>query len=544
VVPAQAPNSSLPPRDPAGSAAVTAPGRRELALAALLFLVAGAALFGPNVAHGGFVWDDWQNASNTHFSREPGLLGALDRATERPVFAYRPVLTTLIVLEHKGLGRDVHLHLAMAALFGALTAWALYLLLRTAGFGRLDSGVPAALLLSFPWTDSTRLWATAGYDTLAVALYLLGATLAVRALRAGAGGGGRRPRLLTAGSLVLYLAASWTYEVMTMAVLASVALYLALAPRRAALRRFALDAALVAVALAVVATGTTRDPQSLGDQLEHARVLASQSLSLLSRALVPVGAPLPGIVGAALAVAVAGASALAWRRLAPGDPRRPPLRRGLVAAAIGALFVVAGYALFVPALPHYQPLAPGTTNRMNVLAAAGYAVLVYSLVRLATLRLREPLAAVAAAVLCAAIGAGYVVQVARDEGDWQRSAQVRARVLAAIPRPEPYTTVYSFGAPTFVARGVPAFSLPFDLKAAVRLRFDNPSLAAYPVAGDTVIHCEAGRLYPTGGTYGRVHGARYGAALFVDVPARRAIAIGSRAACVAWRARLGAAPAG
>jgi hypothetical protein len=516
--------------------------RRELALAALALTLLGAALFGPQVARGGFVWDDWQNAANVHFSLEPGLFGALDRATERPVFGYRPVLTTFLVLEHHTLGQDPAPHLAMAALFGVLTAWALYLLLRTAGLGRLDSSVPSVLLLAFPWTDSTRLWATASYDTLAVALYLLGVTLAVRALRAPPG----RARVgLTAASLVLYLMASWTYEIVTAGVLAAVALYLLVAPRRAALRRFALDAVLVAVALALVVSGTTRDPQSAHDQLEHARTIAGQSFSLLARALLPVGA-VPGGVGAALLALVLAGAALAWRRLAPTDMRRSWLRRWLAAAGLGALLVAAGYALFVPALPHYQPLAPGTTNRMNVLAAVGFALLVYALVRLATGLLPRGRARVAAAALCALIGAGYVVAVARDERGWQRSERIQEQVLRAVrtslPHPAPRTTIYTFGAPTFAARGIPVFSLPFDLKAAVRLRYDDASIQAYPVAGDTVINCAATGLYPTGGTYGPAHGAPYGSAVFVEVPNARAIRIASRAQCLRWRTRLGATP--
>jgi hypothetical protein len=489
--------------------AVTTPTRRELAVAFVALLLAGAALFGPQVADGGFYWDDWQNSANVHVAGDPGLFSSLDRGTLRPVFGYRPVLTVMLVVEHWGLGQDKHLHLAMAVLFGVLTAWALYLLLRVAGLRRLDSAVPAALLLAFPWADSTRMWATASFDTLAVALYLLGAALAVHALR-------NPPRRgAVVASLVLYLLASWTYEVVTIAILASVALYLAVAPRRAALRRFALDAGVVAIALVVVVTGTSRTPQSLSTQVDHAGTIASQAFSLLARALIPVGS-VPGWVGAAALVLICG---IGWLR---GE------RRWVVVAGLGALCVVAGYALFVPAAPYYQPLAPGTVTRMNVLAAAGYAVLVYALVRLVVGR-----RAWVAAGLCAVIGAGYVVKVAHDQEGWQRSARIQARVLAALPPPRaPGTTYYTFGAPTYAAPGVPAFSLPFDLKAAVRLRYNTHLLAAYPMAHSAVVQCAPDLVYPTGGTYGRVHGAPYGLAVFVYVPTRRVIPIRSRAQCL------------
>jgi hypothetical protein len=489
--------------------------RRELALGFGAFLLMGGALFGAQIAGGGFYWDDWQNAANTRFSREPGLFGALEGATERPVFGYRPVLTTLLVLEHSLFGGHVWMHLAMAVLFGVLAAWALYLLLRTLGFGHLDAGVPAALLLAFPWVDSTRFWATASYDTLAVALYLLGLLLAVRGVRS-------RSRWLTAGSLALYLAASWTYEIVAVGVLASVAVYLTVAPRRDALRRLALDSVIVAIALALVASGTTRDPQSLADQADHAGVIASQAFSLLARALLPAG-NVPGIVGAVVLVA---AVLLGWRRHE---------RRWLGAAGIGALFVAAGYALFVPALPHYQPLEPGTTNRMNVLSAVGYVVLVYALVRMLAGRRTWP-----AVVACLAIGTGYVVKVAGDEGDWRRSARLQSQVLESLPGAAPEgTTFYTFGAPTFAAPNVPVFSLPFDLRAAVRLRFDDVSLAAYPLAERSGIECGDKGLHPTGGTYGPSQTEEYGRAVLVDVPNARAIPIEDRADCLRWQARLG-----
>jgi MFS family permease len=492
--------------------AVTTPTRRELLVALLVLVAAGAALFGPQVADGGFYWDDWQNAANVHIAGDPGLFASLDRGTLRPVFGYRPVLTVMLVVEHWALGLDKHLHLAMAALFGVLTAWALFALLRVCGLRRLDAAVPAGLLLAFPWADSTRMWATASFDTLAVAMYLGGLALAVGALRGPPG------RVRIALSLVLYLLASWTYEVVTIPVLASVALYLCVAPRRAALRRWALDALVVAIALAVVATGTSRTPQSLSTQVDHAGTLASQAFSLLARALVPVG-DVPGWIGAAVLVSV---PVYGWLR---GE------RRWVVVAGLGALLVVCGYVLFVPAAPYYRPLSPGTITRMNVAAAAGYAVLVYALVRIVTGR-----RAWLAPALCVLIGAGYVVKVADDEQGWQRSARVQAQVLHAIPRPSVAgTTYYTYGAPKYVAPGIPAFSLPFDLKAAVRLRDHTHLVAAYPLSGGNRIVCAADSLYPTGGSYTRLHGARYGHAVFVDVPAHRATAIRSRADCLRLR---------
>jgi hypothetical protein len=502
--------------------------RRELALVAGGLLLAAALVYGRQVLGGGLYWDDWQNAANVHFSREPGLFGALSQATERPVFGYRPVLTALLVLQFEAFWSHVHVLLGLAAFYGATTALALFVLLRTLGLATIEAIVPAALLLVFPWCDSTRMWATASFDTLAVTLYLLGLTLAVQALRS------RRTALVVA-SLALYLAAAWTYEIVTVAIAFSVAVYLLVAPRRTALRRFALDLVVVVVALAVVATGTTRQPRSAADQLSHAGTLAGQAFSLLARALVPVDG-VPGVVGAALLAAVVGAALAS---------RRPELRRWVAAAALGGLCVVAGYVLFVPAGAAYQPLAPGSTNRMNVLAAVGSVVLAYALVRLASALVAGRRAPVLAAVLLAAIGAGYLVRVQGDEGDWRRAADVQQQVLdsvqAAVPRPPPGTTVYTFAAPAAAAPGVPVFSLPFDLRAALRLRYDDSTVRAFPIRGFDVIRCLGDRLYPVGGSYGPVQAAPYGQALFVDVRRRTATRIDSRAQCRRWAALLSAA---
>jgi hypothetical protein len=174
---------------------------------------------------------------------------------------------------------------------------------------------------------------------------------------------------------------------------------------------------------------------------------------------------------------------------------------------------------------------------MNVLAAVGFVILVCALVRVAS-----PRPAIAAIVLLA-IGAGYVVRVLDDQEGWQRSAEVQEQVLDAVrttlPDPPEGATIYTFNAPSFVAPEIPAFSLSFDLHAAVRLAYDDGSLHAYPVRGLDVIRCEERRLHPVGGTYTRAdHGARYGEAFFVDVRERTVVRIDDREQCRREAVRL------
>src|SRR5919107_805347 len=113
----------LAPPDAAGFRRV----RRQLIIAALGLTLLGALVYGPQVAHGGFYWDDWANAANVRFTGEPGLFGALDQATERPVFGYRPVLTALLAIQYEALGTHKAALLALAVLYSVTTAWALFL---------------------------------------------------------------------------------------------------------------------------------------------------------------------------------------------------------------------------------------------------------------------------------------------------------------------------------------------------------------------------------------------------------------------------------
>src|SRR4051812_35027565 len=159
---------------------------------------------------------------------------------------------------------------------------------------------------------------------------------------------------------------------------------------------------------------------------------------------------------------------------------------------------------------------------MNVLAAVGFAVLVYVIVRAIARPRFTPL-------LLLLIGAGYVVQVANDETGWQDSKVVQDRILRALPaEAQPGTTFYTFGAATFVAPGIPSFSLPFDLKAAARLKYDDVSIAAYPIPSDGGIECGTLGLHPTGGTYGPAQTEEYGHAVFVDVNLRQTTTVRSR----------------
>jgi len=101
--------------------------------------------------------------------------------------------------------------------------------------------------------------------------------------------------------------------------------------------------------------------------------------------------------------------------------------------------------------------------------------------------------------------------------------------------------------PASTAPGVVAFEAPFDLVGAVRLLWHDQSLYANPspslernfwgnIGADWGIDCTPSSVRPRA-QYAIGGPARYGKAVFVDVPARRSVVIRSRAQCRTWASR-------
>jgi hypothetical protein len=507
----------------------------------LAFLVLAAAVYGRHVLDGGFYWDDWQLAARNLYpvQSSPDYHGVLDLT----LLGYRPLLALLLPAIHAVLGPHPSAHIALGLILAAATATCFWASLRAAGLEPFHAAGMAALSLLFPWADSMRLWPTAAVNTVAVCLYLAGVALALHGLRAG----GRRGRRLTAAALILYALSVLTYEVAAVAMLLGVIAYARVVGWPRAWRRWALDVVAIVGPLLYVALNTPRSKESLSGQIDHARVIADQALTLAARSVVPVDGVGRG-VGLALLAALAGGAGLALRGLAPGDPAREGVRRWLLVAAAAVLGVGASLVLFVPADAHYQPLAPGVNNRINLLAAPAYAALAYAAAMLAGTLLaaaarRRARGVAVGAVAALAIAAGWTARVERDIDTWDRSAALQRRVLDAVahalPDPPRGTTIYTSGERTYAAPGVPVFSVSWDLKGAVRVRLRRRDLRGYALRAASELRCGRARLYPRTSAYGPAEGAPYGRAFAVDVPTARATAIDSPAACRALAARLG-----
>jgi hypothetical protein len=322
-----------------------------------------------------FALDDWSDAAITR-SYGPAEICGVSLGGPRPLgFCYHELV-------HGLLGDRMHWHAAFAVAAGVALSLALFAALRALRWTGLAAAGVSTLVLLFPAADSGRLWAEAGLIPLAAAVYLLGLLALVYALRAQ----GARAWLLTVAAGIAFAASPLLYEATAPAVAVTCVAGLWLARHRVAsgVRGVVLTLA-GAAALWIVAT---RNPGSnvggalsLGDQAEHARLIARQALSLFAEQVLPLGFLPTGLVIGLVGLLLVGA-AIAMRRAA--DPERAAgLRRWLSWVLFSAAGVVVAYAAFVPAPLYYQPASGGVGNRVNIFASVAWMTLAYALAALA-----------------------------------------------------------------------------------------------------------------------------------------------------------------
>jgi hypothetical protein len=522
--------------------------RRQFWLVAGLLLLAAAAVYGPHVVQGGFTVDDYGHAVGVKHSRA-GILHDYWLVT-----SHRPGLVLYIPLTHIILGPHPSLHLALAAILAVLVSLTLFALLCRLTVGWVHAALIAVLVLLFPWSDSAKFWAVAGHISLAVLLGIGGLLVALRGLDARAAGRPRAGLWLHAGAVTLYAASVLTYEIAGGVLLLAGALYATRAPWAVAWRRWIVDLAVVVPCLAWTALRSDRVRPSVTEMIDHAGAIADSGLTVLALATVPFGVsrhdailagghPERDVILWALA-AVAIAAMLVYRLLPIGDDARLELRRWLVVAGAGLAVVVAAWALYIPADQYYNPGAEGVGNRVNVMAGVGVVLIVYAVLALvATLVFRGlprwPRLATVSCVVFATVLAGSYARDERDEQQaWARAAtaadKVISTVTASIPAAPAGTTIYTFGHAGNERGGVSIFGASWDLKGAVQLKYDDPTLSAYPVLEGTTMSCSDLRLGPVGGGWSPdIHGALYGRAYFVNIRTGLAARIDTQAECAA-----------
>ena len=510
-------------------------GVRDALLAVFGLGLLGAAAFGSHIGDGGFSNDDWTFLRDYRFAD-----GAVDQIGAIDDLTWRVGETVLYSLEFVLLGDDPAGHLAVTLATAVAMSTALFVLLVTLGVARWHAIAIAALVLIYPYSDATRLWARIASPNVAIALFLMGAVLSLRAFDAA----GRRATALHCGGVALYAAGMATYEVVAAPMAATLFLYRLRVPWRPSLRRWAVDVAAVLLVYVLVSSNSFYDPVPLTDLPDRVGDFAREGSRIFATSAVPFGAPTRLMVGVVAAAIAAVGVALARK----GDE---PLRRWLVVAAAGAVVIAVGYGSFLLAEDLTGPLAPGQANRVNVFAGMGHVLLVYSLAVVASLLLarlaggRQVVARGATGAVALVLATGYINRIQDDKAVWAQAQELQRDMVTAISatvdRPPAGSVLYAFEARFYAAPGVPAFASLYDLSAALHLQWDTQEVRAYPMHSGTRLACgrESVTAHNLNDRYGRPQLGGYGKTWFVSVEGRRARRIDSRAECRSAARRFG-----
>jgi hypothetical protein len=508
-----------------------------------LTIVAVLAL-GSYVQRGGFYTDDWVQSASTRYPAEGGILGTLhafDWTRYRPgQYVYFPLIHTLFGLHMK-------VFLVWAAACAVAMSTAFYAFLRVQGLRALEAGGCAALVLVFPYSSSTRLWATTSVTSVAVTLYLVGTIIVLYALS----GRSSRPWLLHAAGVAVVLWGVMTYEVVAPAAVLSVLLYLRVTGRRRAVAAWLVDVVLVGLTLIFVTSGRQQQVGTFGDELSHAWVITQQSLDFWAGVLVPYGAvPTRVALGALVVVAVVAAVVA---RLSPaGSTVRRDLLRWLVVLGAGVVGIAVAYAMFLPADQYYSPATLGIGDRTNGFAALAWVLVVVAVLRLiVTLALRdirrsELAVGVALAIAIAAVGLGYADRLRAEADVYAASFHDQQDILgvmhASLPHPPAGSTIYVVRHVAWTGLGVPVFAQWWDLYGAVRITYDDPTLWGYPIVPPaSFLGCGSHTAVTTPAAYGGP--PRYGHAFVLDMATRQMLPLTDRATCRRVTVATGVAPA-
>jgi len=467
---------------------------RELGLAWAALAILAVLAFTPHIRHGGFYLDDWSNAAGAlHPPGGPGIGNVLSYFDE--ITVYRPVLVVYVPLTYLVFGMNMGLHLAWAAALAVIVAAILYGLLRSLGVPWVHALLIAALVLLFPWFDSTRFWATADQVSLAIAFLLGGMWVAIAGLA-------RRSWRWHAGAALLYLTSILTYEVTLPVIAAAGLLYVWRAGWRLGRARWAVDLGVAIAGGIWVGTHTSRTASGISGDIGHLREIVEGGARIVGRSAIPVGTERNSLALIALGVVfVLGLVALL------ALPRRFPVRSGwglrswLLLGAGGLALAVLGWVMFIPADPYYTPVIWGITNRVNGLSGIGAVIVVYAALGVVgTLagQLWRGIGGVPLAItllLALLLGAGYVTVLRRHTGIWNSAYASEAAALDQIqsryPRLPPETTLFVSGYPAYQTLGVPILSSTWDLDGMVKTRYEDRTLAAYPVVFGFTLVCRA-----------------------------------------------------
>jgi hypothetical protein len=497
-------------------------------LAAALELVTVVARMPRNA----LFFDDWALAA---ISRSGGFSGLFENLlSANPL---RPVAAAWFGFTSAVGPPGSYVHALAAPTTHLLFVILAYALVRALGLGMILSGVLAALILLFPFSDANWLWYTDSSSGLALSFAAGGALVSLRSLSAS----GTRAVLLDLAAGALFALSVLTYQFAAIAALLMIVVYLKRADRGGVARRMAIN--IVAVVSAVLvplvlagSTGSSAAPTAPVSQWPaHAVHLLNHGATLLVNASVPFGSPHRNVV-APLILVLVGVGVIAYVRGA-GEG----VRRWLSWAAFGAALTICAYLVFVPTVNgFYDPLDVTQGNRVNALAGVGDCIFLVSAAMLAgelvkwRFRGAERLAIAVPAVLIVGLFAGYYARLIGDVGSWSRASsaqQVELARLWPIGRPPFGSTDYVFGGFGTTTAGVDVFRVPWELEGAADIHWNDYSLVAYPMFSGIPIQCTGRGVAAVAGGGQLDATAPYGHALFTDLRNGHRQLITSRAAC-------------
>ncbi|HEV7938264.1 MAG TPA: hypothetical protein VGP18_09610 [Solirubrobacteraceae bacterium] len=319
---------------------------------------------------------------------------------------------------------------------------------------------------------------------------------------------GQRAVLYHILALALFAASLLIYESTATAIIATGALYWWRAGWRVALPKWVADMTVVLIILFGFSrnTGIPR-LHGLSAITSHARTIYEQLLTLFAHTVFPLDAS-EALILVFVALLLVGARELSWH-LVRDDPSRLRLRLWIWIVLAGlALTAVAG-TIYAPAVSYYSPLQLGIGNRVNALPAVGLVIAAYGVYmvigtlvscgvayvggsrRIADQRLTCAIA-VALALLT---GVRFAHLTRTDANSYDLASRYQLQMLDALsanlPKPASGETIFTFGAPAYTAPGVPVFAASWDLDGAVQVRYDDPTINAYPVIPGSTVTCTA-----------------------------------------------------
>ncbi len=512
-----------------------------------LFGAVAFLVFGSHAHDGGWVGDSWLTRSWYSTYPHGSFFDTVGHFLDLNSMAARPANAVYRVALNEWLGGDMSAWFAWQALSCICMCLALYALMRELGIAFWDAAAISLLVLVFPASVSLWLWSAVAHASVAIALGSVGFILALRAFRAH----GRRRWLLHAASLLLFVLSVLLYEVCLPVFLASLLIYALRAPRRQAVRRWALDC-LVLVPIALGVTGSTEaHSQDLAGTISHAGAMAAQLPTFVFGKLLPFASARP--LALILLAAVYACGAVVLRRLPGANPVRGRLRFLFALTGAGLLLVVLGYLIYFPGLDYYLPLGSGVGDRVNAVAGIGWVLALYALLAMVATRvgaaLRPPpvYAGLATAALALALGLSWLAPIAAESRAYVAAYREGNRVLEvvrkAVPAPAPGTAIWTFGQPVEISYGVPVFANYWNMTGAVALMYHDHRVRSFVGLPGTTFVCGADGLMPRqnpeyaappADKLGRF-GSRYGRTYFVDTVSGQFTNLKTRRQCLEAR---------